>query len=351
MKKLILTLALCIMAVVLVAQAPDYFNYQAVLRNPDGTPMSGTIALQVEFLQGSFDGTSIYLQDHQVTTDQHGLVALKIGDGTFFNEIDWEQGPYFLSLSVDGIHMGTSQLLSVPYALYARKAGHVDDDDPDPTNEIQTLSIENSTLQISGGNSVELPDVITPWVKKNRGIYYDKNVGIGYDMNPEVTLDLQKNLIGLQDRALIRIRNIDESLRAYVAVALETLEDLEAKTYHRSELFLTSEYYTEIPDFNGMTAIRSPGKGVSLCTDSEQGSIRFYTTTEQDTVMERARFDHEGNLGVGTTAPEAKLHVHDGDILVENSQNGLILQSPDGQYYRIRVGNGGNLYTAPVSVK
>ncbi|MCK4746065.1 MAG: hypothetical protein KAT15_03480 [Bacteroidales bacterium] len=353
MKKLVLASAALMLMLSLFAQAPDYFNYQAILRNPDGTPMANeNVDLQVELLQGSVDGSSVYLGSHSTNTDQRGLINLKIGDGTFFNEIDWERGPYFISISVNGVYLGTSQLLSVPYALFAKQAGHVQDDDPDPTNEIQLLSIENSTLEISGGNSIELPDIITPWQDNIYGIHYYRNVGIGNDARlPEHSLDIQKNVVGLQERALIRLRNTDESLRGYVSLALETYEDIISKSFYRSELLLTSEYYTEIPDFNGMTAIISPGKGISLCTDSDRGSIRFYTTTVQDFIMERARIDHEGNLGIGTSAPKAKVHVEDGDIYIEDASKGLILTSPNGSHFRVTVRDDATLQVTPASLK
>jgi hypothetical protein len=353
MKRLMLASAALILVLSLFAQAPDYFNYQAILRNHDGTPLANeNVALQVELLQGSVDGSSVYLANHNTGTDQRGLVSLKIGDGTFFNEIDWEAGPYFLRLSVNGVQMGTSQLLSVPYALYAKRSGNVQDDDSDPTNEIQTLSIVNSTLEISGGNSVELPDVITPWQNNIYGIHYHGNVGIGIDARlPAHALDIQRNVSGTQERALVRLRNTDESLRSYVSLALESYQDYIAKDFYRSELLLTSEYYTEIPDFNGMTAIKSPGKGISLVTDSIHGSIRFYTTNVPNTIMERGRFDPAGNLGIGTPVPKAKVHVADGDIYIEDMNRGLIMTSPDGQQWRIKVNNDGMLYRTEVSLK
>ncbi|MCK5137595.1 MAG: hypothetical protein KAR19_17550 [Bacteroidales bacterium] len=354
MKKLILVSFGFMLMLSLLAQAPDYFNYQAMLRNMDGTPMKKEeVSIQVDLLQGTIDGTSIYLESHNTETDDRGLVTLKIGDGTFFNEIDWERGPYYLSISVNGSHLGTSQLLSVPYALYAKNAGHVDDDDPDPTNEIQTLSIDNRILGISGGNTVELPDVTTPWQDNNNGIHYIYgHVGIGADARlPEVTLDIQKNISGGKDRALIRLRNTDEGGLAYVSLALEAYQDKIAKTFYRSELFQTSEYYDEILDFKGMCAVRAPGSGFSIFTESDYGSIRFYTTTVQDTIMERARFDPAGNLGIGTTVPKAKVHVADGDIYIEDINRGVIMQSPDGNHWRVTVNDGGTLGITPVSMK
>ncbi len=353
MKKLILVLTGSILMIHLFGQAPDYFNYQAVLRNIDGTLKSSEeVTLGIELLQGSGEGSSVYSEVHNVQTDERGMVMLKIGDGTFFNEIDWENGPYFMSISVNGEYMGTSQLLSVPYALYAKRAGTVYDDDPDPTNELQTLHLNNRTLGISDGNSVELPEIHTPWQTNNNGVHYQYNVGIGSGtILPLYPIDIVKNISGGQEHVLIRLRNTDESGKAAASIALEAYEDKIAKTFFRSELIQTSMEYDQIPDFRGMSAILSEGSGISLASKSETGSLRFYTTTVQDTIVERARFDPAGNLGIGTPVPQAKVHVDEGDILIENINRGVIMQSPNGKFWRITVGDSGELISTEISIK
>lgn len=353
MKKLVLVFAGFILVLNLMAQAPDYFNYQAVLRNSDGTLMTNkVVSLDVELIQGSVDGNSIYLENHNVQTNERGMIILKIGDGTFFNEIDWGNGPFFLSISVDGLHLGTSQLLSVPYALYAKKAGFVHDDDSDPTNELQTLSINETTLQISGGNSVILPDVNTPWQTNKNGIHYSRNVGIMTDDKlPIFPMDIIRNISGQEENIFIRLQNLDEGGKAATSLALEAYENKFSNRFYRSELIQTSSYYTLIPEFTGMTALIAGGNGISLCSRSDVGSLRFYTTLAQDTIHERARIDPAGNMGIGTKNPKAKLHVAEGDILIENVNRGVIMQSPDGKYWRFTVDNAGELVTTEVSIK
>ena len=351
MKKLALSALCSVLMTGLLAQAPDFFNYQAVIRNPDGTPRPGEdVSIRLELLKETLDGSPVYMENHQVRTGAGGLIRLKVGDGTFFNEIDWERGPYYLSITVDGHHMGTSQLLSVPYALYARRAGNVDDDDPDPTNELQILTLENGILGISGGNQIELPGVNTPWLLNFPDVYYPHNVGIGVEASsPQTALDIRKNVFGEMDRALIRLRNTDEGGKASVSVALEVYKDIGTRTFYRSEFLQTSTSFNQIPDFDRMTAIRAVGKGFSVYSASSSGSIRFYTTTVDDTSTERMRITPAGDVGIGTTAPREKVHVTGGDVLIEGG--GLVLQSPDGNYHRIVVDNDGSLRTTPVSVK
>jgi len=111
------------------AQSPDKFNYQAVIRNADGGIRANQdVNIQIGILQGSVSGTSIYIESHAKSTTTLGLVNLVIGDGKVISGtlagIDWSIGPFYLKIWVDSVEMGTSQLISVPYAKYAEKAGN-----------------------------------------------------------------------------------------------------------------------------------------------------------------------------------------------------------------------------------
>lgn len=109
-------------------QTPAGFNYQAIIRNTSGLIKANeTVDINVSILHKSETGTSIYSETHNTTSNDMGLVNLVIGskDTTEFNSIDWSDGPYFTKIKVDDQDMGTSQLLSVPYAKYADKAAIV----------------------------------------------------------------------------------------------------------------------------------------------------------------------------------------------------------------------------------
>ncbi len=106
----------------ILGQAPNSFNYQAVLRDQDGNPRKNYDAnIQISLIQGSTSGLIVYSEVHNTTTNDFGLVNLEIGskNPANFSAIDWSNGPYYVKIFVDGTEMGTSQLLSVPYALYA----------------------------------------------------------------------------------------------------------------------------------------------------------------------------------------------------------------------------------------
>ena len=108
------------------SQSPAEFNYQAVLRDASGNIRANAgVTLNIQILQGSPAGTAVFNETHTVNTNNFGLVNLEIGsyNPAGFSAIDWANGPYFIKIIVDGTEMGTSQLLSVPYALYAKEAG------------------------------------------------------------------------------------------------------------------------------------------------------------------------------------------------------------------------------------
>jgi carbonic anhydrase/acetyltransferase-like protein (isoleucine patch superfamily) len=112
-----------------MAQSPNSFKYQAILRDGNGNiKASASANLRIDILQGSASGTIIYAETFAAQTNAFGLVNLEIGKGTIvsgnFSAIDWSAGPYFVKVSVDGTEMGTSQLLSVPYAMYAAKVAN-----------------------------------------------------------------------------------------------------------------------------------------------------------------------------------------------------------------------------------
>ena len=123
------------------AQSPDKISYQAVIRDAEGNLVTGRqIGLQIRILQGSATGTAVYTEILTPSTNANGLVSLDIGGQAGFEEIDWSAGPFFIETGTDPSGgtdytiTGTSQLLSVPYALHARTAetisGTVVEEDP-----------------------------------------------------------------------------------------------------------------------------------------------------------------------------------------------------------------------------
>ena len=134
MKKIYSIIAVLFVVTCVLAQAPNKMSYQAVIRdNSNALVTNQIVGMQISILQGSANGTAVYVETQTPTTNTNGLASIEIGGGTVvsgnFTTIDWANGPYFIKTETDpagGTNYtitGTSQLLSVPYALYAANAG------------------------------------------------------------------------------------------------------------------------------------------------------------------------------------------------------------------------------------
>ena len=135
MKKLILSLvAIATISLSSFGQAPEGFKYQAVVRDAGNLILNNqAVGMQLTIQQGSIGGTAVYTETFVPTSNAYGLVNIEIGSGNTtddFSTIDWSAGPYFIETAIDAtggttyVVMGTSQLMSVPYALYAKTSGN-----------------------------------------------------------------------------------------------------------------------------------------------------------------------------------------------------------------------------------
>jgi hypothetical protein len=128
--KIFYTFLLGIVALVANAQAPQGFNYQATVRNNAGALMTNA-SVKFSILQDTANGTLVYSENQTKTTDGLGQVSTVVGQGTAltgtFAAINWGTGTHFLAIELNTgngfVAMGTTQLLSVPYALYANSSG------------------------------------------------------------------------------------------------------------------------------------------------------------------------------------------------------------------------------------
>ena len=189
-------------------------SYQAVARDGSGVLQANeNINVRFYILSGTANGTEEYRESHAVTTNAYALFSVIIGKGTVeagvFDDIDWGDADHFLRVEVNGADMGTTQLETVPYSKVATAmnidhltdvtigavmiddvlkwdgtrwvngSDKVDDADADPTNELQTLSVNGGNLELSnGGGSVPMGS--SPWTESGTDIYYDTGeVGIG----------------------------------------------------------------------------------------------------------------------------------------------------------------------------
>jgi hypothetical protein len=138
MKRLFTLLVTILFTIVVFAQAPEKMSYQAVIRNSSNQLVTNhAVGMRVSILLGSETGTEVYKEIYNPNpqTNANGLVTIEIGGGIpltgTFAAINWSVGTYFIKTETDPLGgttytiTGTSQLLSVPYALYAKTADNV----------------------------------------------------------------------------------------------------------------------------------------------------------------------------------------------------------------------------------
>ncbi len=134
MKTLYLSFVMLLCTLGMFAQVPQKMSYQAIVRNSGDMIMANqNVGMQISILQGSASGPAVYVETQTPTTNANGLASIEIGTGNTisgdFTTIDWANNTYFIRTEIDPFGgtsytiTGTSQLASVPYALYAANSG------------------------------------------------------------------------------------------------------------------------------------------------------------------------------------------------------------------------------------
>ena len=145
----------------LFSQSPQSIPYQAVVRNADGTTMSNAALTMIfKIHDQSATGTVVYQENHSVTSNAHGLVSCNVGNGVVlqgnFSQINWGSGAKFLHVLINAgngeLDLGTQQMMSVPYALYAGNVSSF----VSPTGD--TLSIAGNSIIVPGISSENIQE-------------------------------------------------------------------------------------------------------------------------------------------------------------------------------------------------
>lgn len=250
MKRILLCLFSILLVLTLSAQVPQAFKYQTVVRNASDEIIKNTnVYFRISILQGSSSGTEVYKETFSLSTNDFGLAAFNIGQGTVksgdFATISWSSYDFWVKVELDPDaagseiyeEVGTSQLLSVPYALLAKSASNYDETDPKVgTNTTNYLSKWDGSALVKSA------------------IFDNGNIGIGTN-NPGEILNIKT-----------------------------TTPDGNIKL--------------EVPDGDGYY-IGYNGGGDYMAISVINGSTPFWETLNLKS----------GNVGIGTNNPTSKLHV------------------------------------------
>ena len=127
MKKQLLGFIFTFISLMGLAQAPHMMNYQAVVRDNSGQPLAGGTPVKLRFTihDQNVGGTAVFQEVQPLSVNSLGMVITQIGSIAHLDTVNWGNGPKYLEVEIDVnnsgsyVVMGTSQLISVPYALYA----------------------------------------------------------------------------------------------------------------------------------------------------------------------------------------------------------------------------------------
>ena len=286
MKNFVIALSMIALAFTAMAQSPQAFTYQTVIRDGDGELLQNqTVTLRMSIHDIAPDGTILYRETHSGTTNQFGLISLEIGNGTAdigtFPDIDWRTSSKYLEIEIDPeggnnfTSLGTSQLVSVPYALHAETVTNADDDDADSTNELQIISKAGNevTLSQDGGSFTDEVE--------------DADANSTNELNTAVVLDGTELLISDAGGT------INTDLGALVDDADADPEN-EMQTLQIDGFELSISNGNEVPLPSGMPSgtagqtINHDGNDWAACTNL---------------------YNDGTNVGIGTNSPSSKLEV------------------------------------------
>ena len=292
MKKLILTITLALVVTLTsYAQPPQAFNYQAVVRDNSGEILQNqNVGIRISIHDETTLGTIVYQETFSETTNDFGLVNLQIGNGTptigTFTGIEWGSNSKFLEIEIDTAGgsnyttMGTSELLSVPYAMFAEDAAVADDGD---------------------------------WTTTGNDIYSANSgkVGIGTS-NPEAKLMVKAPNGFIGNSSLVKGLIIKDG---YFNIGNE----FEILDYYDNPRFRVLD--------NGYTVVGADSKGIQMRTDGSAADIESLGTdlainyqTGNNTLLNVT----SGNVGIGINNPSQKVDIRGSNIVLyaENTSNG-----------------------------
>jgi len=204
MKKLYTILVFVLFTATLWSQSPQKMSYQAVIRDASNKLISNhAVGMRISILQGLASGSVVYTETQMPITNTNGLVSIEIGGGTGFNTINWAGGPYFIKTETDPTGgstysiIGSSQLMSVPYALYAANGGTPGPQGPAGANGTNG-AIGPAGVLAAGSAAGNTPFWNgSTWIINNSNIYNNgSSIGIGTS-TPKGALDITSSTNGV----------------------------------------------------------------------------------------------------------------------------------------------------------
>ena len=307
------------------AQAPQKFNYQGIARDAKGNPVGKqTLGIKLSVLPAQDATTPEYEEVQTVTTNEFGLYTLQIGNGTAvtgsMNQVKWESGNKYIHVSIDPaggtqyVDAGTSQLLSVPYALYADRSG---------------LAKESANSTRATNNFIEKTN--GSGVANSTSQLYDNGTNIGYGTTtPSAKFHISNTVAAVQEH--LRMQNLSATGAGRFTMYNDGASSYATftkygTTYAGGYAGVTTLYpYANLLAFGNNGVAAGDGKGRFLISTGGNVGISIFKSGTSKLKF-HADYTTE-NVGIGgNSAPIARVHLNntDGttmDVRVTNNTTG-----------------------------
>ena len=305
----------------LQAQVPQKFNYQGIARDTKGNPMAQQrMTLKLTVLPTSDATAGEYEEIQSVTTNEFGLYNLQIGNGTpvkgEMKAVKWETGNKYIKVAIDPkggydfVDAGTTQLLSVPYAIYADKAGMA---------KTTAGSDRAGTVSTSAAGTGTV-NYLTKFTAANtifNSQLFDNgtNVGIG-TTTPSAKFHINQNVAGVQEH--LRMQNLSTTGAGRFTLYNDTTTSYATFTKYGTGYIggypgVTSFYpFTNLLAFGNNGKLANDGLGRFLISTAGNAGISIFKGGTSKLKF-HADFTTE-NVGIGGNAsPASRVHLNNTD--------------------------------------
>jgi uncharacterized protein (TIGR02145 family) len=242
MRRIFSLLVIVLISRSVLGQVPQKISYQAVIRNTNDVLVTNhMVGMRVSILQGSATGTPVYTETQTPTTNANGLVSIEIGGGAGFGAINWANYTFFIKTETDPqggtayTITGTSQILSVPYALHAKTVSGYSENDPlfvaHAAYGITGTNITNWTTAFGWGNHSGLYRPLS-YVPSWNEISGRPTTISGYGITDAVTISDNQTISGNKTfsgktSVTTPVESTDAANKAYVDALKSQIEELQ----------------------------------------------------------------------------------------------------------------------------
>ena len=405
MRTLFLTLIFILSLATMRAQSPQAINYQAVARTTSGILIpSQSISVRFSILDGNVNGNTLYQENHSTATNSYGLFTLPIGQGTTtigsFSTLNWAgTNPKYLKVEISPSGgnnytvQGTTQLLSVPYALYADKTNLVAGTAIAITNgnvisgaytsgtgiNVNGATISHALtagtgINISGANISHALTAGTGININGANISHALQAGTGINISGatishnlvagagiNITGNVITNTGGTGGGGLWTADNFGQhSSVGNVGIGTNSQSAIPLTVFTPNSGVGNAGIHINSNDVwhTGMSMINSTSGtnysllvGGNLNSDVKSGNFAIFNNNANRYIIHATAFTNY--VGIGSNNPStparSQLHVFNGDVNVEQIGSGIIMKSPNGQCWRVTVSDAGTFVSTPIA--